>query len=320
MKARKLDALLATLDRIGPDPTTAEALAELRRILNSHYGVAAARVARMVERFQIHSLLPDLAMAFDSFLVDPIKTDPSCLAKSAIAETLYRMEFDRAEPFLKGVHHVQMEPVYGGREDTAPRLRVTCALGLVRMHYPDVFVELADLLADPEAPVRMGAAQAVAYTGDRDRGVPLLRLRARCGNEPEVVAECLRGLIQLDAQNSLDFVASFLNCESPATQEYVALILAESHHPAALELLNAWWRRAQDRHLRQMGLFAIAMLRTDPAVHVLLTVISDESEADARDALAALESYRQDPHLWGQVIDRVKTRRLEHLVPGDNRI
>jgi hypothetical protein len=63
------------------------------------------------------------------------------------------------------------------------------------MHYTHVFVELADLLADPEAPVRMGAAQAVAYTEAADRGLPLLRLRAHTVNGRDLAASDFAGIL-----------------------------------------------------------------------------------------------------------------------------
>lgn len=307
-KAKKLDALLTTLDQIKADPTTDFALDQLKQILSSKYGVAVARATKLIQRAEIHSLLPDLIPAFDRFLTDPIKTDPSCLAKIAIADALYRMEFNLAEPFLKGIRYTQMEPVYGGQMDTAPQLRITCALGLVRMHYPQIFTELADLLADPETPVRIGAAQAIAYTEDRDRGAPLLRLRALCGDEPEAIAAYLQGLLQLDPQPSLSLVSQLLHSSSPPAQELIALLLGESHRPEALEILTAWWQHTRDLQLRQTGLVAIAMIRSDQAFEWLLTVISQGSEADARAVIEALRSYRQDQILWQQVTERTQAR------------
>lgn len=315
MKSRKPDAELRILEQIKADPLNSESLDKLKPILNSKYAVVVAQASKLIERLEIHDLLPDLVTAFERFLVDPVKTDPSCLAKVAIAETLYRLEHNHADVFLQGIHHYQLEPVYGGYMDTAPKLRVTCALGLVRMHYTHVFVELADLLADPEAPVRMGAAQAVAYTEAADRGLPLLRLRAHTENEPEVIAECLRSLMQLDPAHSLNFVASFLESDQPVTQEYVALILGESRQPEALGILKNWWTTAVDQQLRQIALQAIAMLRSEGAFQFLLTTITEGSDRDAQAVISALSPYSQDLHLWSQVLERGRQRGLLDLHP-----
>jgi hypothetical protein len=81
--------------------------------------------------------------------VNPVKSDPGCRAKVEIARALYELGEDPAAVFPRGVRHRQMEPVFGGREDTAAELRCVCALGLVRLQSPDALVELAELLADP---------------------------------------------------------------------------------------------------------------------------------------------------------------------------
>ncbi len=309
-KGKKLEALLASLDQIKSDLTTETAWAQLQQILNSPYGMAVARVAKLVERAEISSLLPDLEKAFDRFLEDPVEQDPSCLAKTAIAEAFYHLEYNQADPFLKGIRHRQLEPVYGGRMDTAPQLRTTCALGLVRMNYPEVFVELADLLADPEAAARIGAARAVAYTGDRDRGLPLLRLRALCGDQPEVMVECVNGLLQLDPHHSLGLVSRCLESNPPVTQELIALSLGESHLAEALQVLKQWWQQLRDPQLRGTGLLAIAMIRSEEAFAFLLQLISKGSKADAQAAIEALRTYRQDQSLWQQVMERAEARGL----------
>ncbi|MDX2239271.1 MAG: hypothetical protein NW224_01195 [Leptolyngbyaceae cyanobacterium bins.302] len=117
----------------------------------------------MISQFEIPSFIPELVSACDRFLVNAKESDPGCRAKQAISEALYRLQYSDKAPFLKGIRHVQAEPVWGGKVDTAPTLRGTCALGLVRMNYPLVMVELRDLLADPEPEARIGAARAIAY-------------------------------------------------------------------------------------------------------------------------------------------------------------
>ena len=157
-KARKLEEALAALSQLA-DPTTEAAIATLRQTLAGKYGVAIAQASRLIRKAEIYSLVPDLVSAFDRCMVKPEMTDPSCLAKTAIAEALYHLDYREEALFLQGIRHIQMEPVWGGKEDTAPALRSVCALGLVRMNYPQVLSELADLLADAKAVARIGAPQ-----------------------------------------------------------------------------------------------------------------------------------------------------------------
>ncbi|WP_088889993.1 hypothetical protein [Leptolyngbya ohadii] len=181
--------------------------------------------------------------AFDRFLIKPKDADPGCLAKQAIADTLYRLEYSDETLFLKGIHHVQPEPIWGGTTDTAPRLRGTCALGLVRMNYPQVMVELGDLLADPEPEARIGAARAIAYS-ENDQGVPLLRLRVRIGDTSPVLSECLLALLQLAPSQSLPLVEDVLYARTAMAlgavdqAEAAALALSESRLNEAFPILR----------------------------------------------------------------------------------
>ena len=82
-----------------------------------------ARAAEIVAEWELAPFELALIAAFDRFLPDAVRRDPTCAAKIAIAEALNRLESREAELFLRGVRHVQPEPVWGGREDTAARLR-----------------------------------------------------------------------------------------------------------------------------------------------------------------------------------------------------
>lgn len=299
-KSRKLETLLAQLTEIRSQPNSEQTIADLQQILRSKFAVAVAQAAKVVHERELVQLIPDLVSAFDRFLQNPVETDPNCHAKVGIADALYRLEHRQETVFLNGIRHVQMEPVWGGRVDTAAKLRGVCAMGLVRMNYAEVLVELADLLADPEPPARIAAARAIAYSGNPN-GVPLLRLRARVGDEPSVLAECLAALLNLDADRSLDFVSSFLNAPVPQTQELVALVLGESRLPAAFDVLRQWWEKTREPELRRTGLLAIATLRQDQPIDFLLNLIATGTASHARDAVTALEVYRDDPILWQRV-------------------
>ncbi len=300
-KSRKLDELQQLLDRTVATLPAESAVADLTRAIASKYAVAVARAAKLAAKHDLKQLAPELAAAFDRFMANPIERDPSCLAKAAIAEALYRLECPETELFLQGIRHFQLEPVWGGRQDTAPKLREICALGLVRTHYDGAFVELADLLADPEIPARVAAARAIAYSENRERGVPLLRLRVKVGDVPEVLGECFAALLNLAARESIALVAASLKAPEPQIQEAAALALGESRLPAALPLLQAWWERAREPELRGTGLLAIAMLRSEAAVGFLLGLLREAEESEVQQTLAALELYRGDTSLEQQI-------------------
>ena len=103
----------------------------MRKALKDRSNYVAAKAAAIAAERQFHSLEPDLLAAFDRFMKDPAKSDPQCWAKNAIAKAL--KDFSYADPsiFFRGVAHVQLEPVWGGRQDTAATLRGICALALI---------------------------------------------------------------------------------------------------------------------------------------------------------------------------------------------
>ncbi|MBD0335389.1 MAG: hypothetical protein ICV62_07870 [Cyanobacteria bacterium Co-bin13] len=313
-KSRKLEELTDALNQIRTNPTSELGLTTLRQVSNSRYGVAVAQAAQLVAQFEIYLLMPELVTAFDRFLIKPQDSDPGCRAKQAIAEALYRLEHSDETLFLKGIRHVQWEPVWGGQVDTAPKLRGTCALGLVRMHYPAVMVELADLLADPEPEARIGAARAIAYS-ENEMGVALLRLRVKVGDTPPVLGECLIALLELAPMESLPLLQELLQAGRKSapndlgeTAEVAALALGESRLPEAFPILRDWWQQTVNVDLRKTGLLAIATLRQDNALEFLLNLIAEGSLRDAKDALKALSIYQQDEHLWQKISQTVEQR------------
>ncbi|MGF1534933.1 MAG: HEAT repeat domain-containing protein [Elainellaceae cyanobacterium] len=305
--SKRLEDTIARLNTARRDPSSEAAIATIQQVLTSKFSIAVAQAAKLVADAELYALMPELVSTFERLMEKPVDRDPGCKGKEKLADALYRLEFSDERLFLRGIHHVQMEPVWGTRVDTAAGLRGTCALGLVRMNYPEVMVELADLLADPEPPARIMAAQAIAYA-ENPASVPLLRLKAHMGDDNlQVVSECLSGLLKLAPAQSLPFVAKYLKAGPAPVCEVAALALGESRLAAALPILQDYWHQTRDRELRRVSLMAIAMLRQDEAIAFLLELIA--SDADAEDALLALKPYRQDQGLWQRVEDAQGRRK-----------
>ena len=292
MVRRRLEETLEALRAVRQDPRAESSIAELRRVVEGEGSHAVARAAAIVGEHGLDALASDLASAFPRFLEKPERTDPGCAAKTSIVESLRRLDQPAVAVYRRGAAHVQMEPVFGGRVDTAVDLRGASALALAEHGGSEVLVDLAHLLADPEAPVRISAARAVAVHG-REAGVPLLHLKAVAGDqEPLVVAECLLSLLRLDASSQLPFVASLLEKDERA--EAAASALGDSRLAEALEVLREWLPRAAPCGLGRAAVFALAALRRDDAVDLLLEVVRGEPPPLARDAVAALASIRTD--------------------------
>lgn len=315
-KSRKQEELLAQLQALKEQPTTEASMAILCQVIQSRFAVAVAQAAKMAGKHQLRPLTSDLVDAFGRFMIKPEKTDANCLAKSAIVQALNHLEFGGAALYLQGIHHIQMEPVWGGSVDTAAKLRGISAFGLVRIQYHDLMLELADLLCDPEPEARIGAARAIAYSND-PRCIPLLRLRAKVGDEPQVLSEYLRVMLDIVPEQSLPFVAHYLNDQNSQLQELVALALGESNQPLALDYLVHWYEQASEEELQATGLLAIAMLRSQGSIDYLLNLIRTGPQRVAQKAIQALQIYRQDQGLW-QRVDQAQKHRVNASISEDS--
>src|SRR5436305_10838156 len=117
---------------------------------------------RIADRTQV------LLRAFDRLFENAAKCDPQCWGKNAIARALKDLDYNVAEPFLRGAVHVQMEPVWGGSQDTAGPLRGICLLalpGCSDIRRDEVMRHLVNALTETDAAVRADAARALAAMG-----------------------------------------------------------------------------------------------------------------------------------------------------------
>ena len=174
MAKQTLTDRLARLDALAADPSAPDAQRQLRAAIASKTSHVIARAAEIVGEAELTAFERVLAERLLALLDASAAADKGCKAKTALAKALYRLGHADEEVFLRGIRLVQLEPVWGGQEDVAAELRCQCALALVRMNYPAVMAELADLLADAQWPARLGAVEAIVYRG-HDDAVPLLR-------------------------------------------------------------------------------------------------------------------------------------------------
>jgi len=308
-RRKALEAELAELARLRADPSGPGAEARLRAALAGRSSHLAAVAAEIAGAHELAGLTAELVAAFERLLIDPLRSDPACAGKSAVAEALYRIGAPEVTVYLRGIRHVQLEPVWGGKADTATALRGTCGLALVRVHYHDYLTELAELLADAEAPARRVAAQALAYS-ENPAAAPLLRLKALSGDaDAQVLGECLLALLRIAPADSLDFVARFLDRPDADVADAAALALGSSRLTGALAVLTDWWERTLNAERRRSALLAIALLKHDAAVAYLVTHVAESAPAHAREAISALAVYRHDARLRDQVSAAVSARQ-----------
>jgi len=294
-KLDALNALDATADRAVQNEAIKTALAD------KHYRVVA-KGALLAEERSLHERMPDLLTAYARFLHDPVKRDPNCIAKAAIARALVSLECRDVPFYLAGIRYTQPEPVWGGSADTAIDVRCSCALGLVNANYFRAVPELAALLNDPEARARAGAARAISCGNPREAEA-LLRFKVLTGDaEPEVLGECFTGLLAIAPEECLPLVAAQLACDNDAVRDFAALALGESRHPGALQYLrNAWDDVLVSPEMRAVLIRAGAVHRTEPAFDWLISIIENGTPVQADVAVDALAVYERNTRLHERV-------------------
>jgi HEAT repeat protein len=261
----------------------------LHKALQHRNNFLVSKAAKLTADLNLTALVPDLAAAFDRFRSNPVKTDPQCWAKNAIAKSLAALEYQEHELFLLGMCHIQLEPVWGGTADTAGPLRGTCALALVQcrgLNSTQLLSHLTPLFADKELPVRVNAARAVEQVGS-DAAMLLLRLRAElASDEPELLGACYSGVLHLEGPRAIPWAAKFLPPEDDAAAE-AAIAIAETRTPEAFTTLRTAYETATDHWFRSTILTAIALTRQDEAFTWLLTLIEREerNHQEAHEAL-----------------------------------
>jgi HEAT repeat protein len=284
----------------------------LHKALGHRNNFIVAKAADLVREFRLAKLTPDLLLAFARFFENPEKTDPQCWAKNALSRALAALEYQEAEVFLRGMRHIQMEPVWGGRSDTAGTLRATCALALVQCRSltdADLLAHLLELLGDKDKAVRAEAARAIEQVGSSSASL-LLRLRAVLGaDEPEVLGACYSGILRIEGVSAIPWIGRFLATADDSAAE-ASLAIAGTHCFEGFSVLLASFGKADDPWWRSVLLSAIALTRQEEALEFLLDLVRTESlgaEAAIEAVLRCMPSQ--------EVIER-----LEKLVAGNPRL
>jgi len=308
---RAFDEQLAALEDLRRAPAETR-VASLRKGLNHRNNFIVAKSADLIREFNLTELTPDLLSAFDRFFENAEKTDPQCWAKNSISQTLAAFELQESDVFLRGMRHIQLEPVYGGRSDSAGTLRATCALALVQcrsLNDSDLLGHLLQLLADSDKAVRAEAVRGIEQVGSPS-AVLLLRLRATLGkDEPEVLGACYAGILHLEGVKAIPWISRFLSSEDDAASE-AALAIAGTHSVEGYQALRESLNAAHDPWFRSVLLSAIALTRQDVAIDFLLNLVRTES-LDPQHAMEAV--LRSMPSQ--DVLDR-----LEKVVASNPRL
>jgi HEAT repeat protein len=308
---------MAPLRECEADADHPEAEARIRHGLLSANNRVVELAARLAGEQQRKSLIAELRTAYERCLKNVKKTDPGCLAKTAIVDALRQLEYDDDQFYLANIRYRQYEPGWGGETDSASRLRAICGFALIQQSHPDAMSELVDLLADPEKAARAGAARAIAHGGSSE-SEHLLRLKISLGDSaPEVMGECFSGLLRLSARRNLERVVRFLGVPSEELASEAAIALGESRLPEALTALDKQLQRTTSNDLARSLLTAIGLIGSADASECLLRAVirGDYDRAvTAIDALAHCGERDEVKRKLLEIVNQPQNARLKHAV------
>jgi hypothetical protein len=310
MPSRKIEQQLDVLSGLRAHGPTEQTIAALRTALGDRSNVVVAKGAKIATDLGIKALVPDLLSAFARLFENPRQSDPQCWGKNGIAQALKDLGHSGSQEFLRGLEHVQMEPVWGGEQDTATVLRGICALALVQcadITRHDAMRNLVNTLADAIGTVRMDVVRALEQM-DGEEAALLLRLKALLGDEePAVIGQALESLLRLEHAAAAPFVAKFLHAGGDVAEE-AALALGASRLPAALDVLTQTWSDERFLFPQDVLLRAISSSRQESAIEFLLDIVRTGREREAVAALAALALHRGSEEIRAQVAAAVESR------------
>jgi aminopeptidase N len=289
---KQYDAQLEAIERLRhADPATAAE--PLRKALRNRSNYLVAKAAGAAAALGLGGLIPDLLAALDRFYAEG--SDPQCWAKNALVDALAELAHTDSAVYVRGLKHVQMEAVWGGKADAAGPLRARCAVALPacrELRDIDLLRHLVDALADPEKTVRAEAARAISRV-NREEAALVVRTWALTGDpEPEVVGACLAAVLEIEGGAGIRFVERFLDEDRyrHAAAE-AALVIGLLRSAEAFAVLKEKWAHERDPALRAALLTGIALTGLPDAASFLIGLVAEGSQRGA-DALEALGSAR----------------------------
>jgi HEAT repeat protein len=309
MRPRPEEKKLEALSGVDGSADRVAQCAAIKPFLADKHFRVVAKAATLAGERSLPGLIPELIGAYARFLDDPVKRDPNCIAKGAIARALVSLNCEDVDFFLNGSRYEQLEPVWGGSADTAIDVRCSCAMGLATTGYSRAVPELTALLNDKESRARAGAARAISCANPGEAEA-VLRLKVLVGDEEaEVIGECFTGLLSIAPIESLPFVATYLSSENEGVRDFAALALGESRNPKAVEhLRGAWDAVGAIGDFPVVLIRAAALNRTEAAFDWLISLIESGARTHADAAVESLAVYERNTKLNERVKQALAAR------------
>lgn len=304
-----------------------ENITTLRKMINKQAGVVVAKAAEIASEWNSTELAQDLHDAFYRLREDGVDTDPQCWGKTAIVKALYDLAWQNTQLFVDACKTIQLEPVYGGKGDSAVNVRTAGIQALAQLPAVDTLTvvnTLADLLADESPKVRAEAARACVYCQPLLVS-PLLRLKIRSGDaEPRVLGVCFDTLLIISPES--DTVSLVLEYAQPKSlvkkfspsydvvQSEAIASLASSSLAEGINAITKLYKTLSDAQLKRVLLTALGGSSASEAFNFLCQIVKDGSVSEAKWSLEALKPKLHDEESHAVITKLLKERNDDELL------
>lgn len=288
---------------------------ELRKALADKNNFYVGKAAKRAAALNATDLIDPLVEAFHRFLEGGAEADPKCWAKADILVALYDLGYREPALYQSAFRCIQLESVWGGKEDSATLVRSQAVLALVESNLDPIQLlrTLLPGLGDKAKSVRIETIRALTRLG-RWEGELLIRQKLLLGDaDPEVLGNGFSAILELDQQGAVPFVIEFLGSEDEATQLEAAASLAQSRHQQAFDAVAALWPSILTRDLRRTIIIGLGASPLDDARDLLLNILRNDQQENATCAVTALASGRHRDTLKADIEQIVSSRKDRQL-------
>ena len=318
MRKDLIKEALQNISELRSEDRSEKSLVLLSKIIKKHEGVVVAKAAELAAEWNATDLAQDLHEAFYRLSQEGLEHDSQCWGKVAIIKALYELAWQDSKVFIQGCKTMQLEPVFGGKQDSAVSVRIASIQALLQLPVSDTSVVmsiLADLLADPSHKVRAEAARVCIYT-QPELVRPLLRLKIRVGDvESRVLGVCFDSLLMLDSSlEAIALILEYAYSPNEVLRAEALASLASSSLNEAITTVTQIYPKLKDIQLRRILLTSLGVSSRPEAFIFLCERLREGDAQEAKWALEALKSKGHDEESKSQITKELRQRNDDALL------
>ena len=282
---------------------------ELILYLNDKNNLVISRAVNQAAAINAEELRSEIAKILFALLTaaDNIKTDKGCRAKIACVKALssFKSVYEYYDLICLSLTYRQLEPVFGGKEDTGAFLRAEAVTALAQITAKDTVLEISPLIFDTCYQPQIAAVKALKYIASNS-AISVLRAKAAAGSQDtNVLAELFSAIIEIDPDPLMFFKRLLYSDYSDVGKINILFAAGNFKTDEAFEFLKEFYDINSDLMLKRQIIIAISFTRTEKAYQFLKNLLKDGG-TNSISAAESIVSYLTNDHRINEVKSIVK--------------